>query len=188
MLCSRHGKRTEDEFGNGSNGRKAESEAETEVEMDGVRGGVEPLKTKSKQESDRNVDEDVLKEDRGCGDECIDNKNDDKANVLVDLKEKNRDLHCNENGKESRPLRQISMSSQKAYDRARQALIAKERDASRWKPKRVHEIEPRVGILLSARWRCVQYCCAYYACLGVQNYQPEEECYQALDHMPRAIV
>lgn len=129
MLCSRHGKSTGDELGDGSSGCMAGGQVKMEAKMDDVKGGGEYLGTKTKQEVDRNVDEEVWKEDRGCEDECNDDKNDNKENVLVDLEEGNLDLCCDENAEDSRRQRKVSMSRQKAYDRARKAT--RERDASR---------------------------------------------------------
>lgn len=131
MLCPRHGKSTDNELGDENNRCRAGGEVDMKVEMDSVRGSSEPLNTEMEHEVDRNVDKEVRKEVRGCGDECIGDKNDDKENVLADLEKRNVDLRCDENREESRRQKQVSMSSRKAYDRARQALLAKERYASR---------------------------------------------------------
>lgn len=65
MLCSRRWKSTRDEFGYESNGCKVGGEVDLEVNMDGVRGGGEPLETEMDQEVDQIVDEHVWKENRG---------------------------------------------------------------------------------------------------------------------------
>lgn len=65
--------------------------------------------------------------------------------------------------------KQISDAGRRAYSRARNAIIAEETEARSWRPKQVQKVEPSVGIMLSCRWQCEQFCRAYVAYLGVQH-------------------
>lgn len=52
---------------------------------------------------------------------------------------------------------------------AKRALMEEKEVGSFWKPERVKEIEPSIGLTFSMRFKCEQYCRAYTAFLGVQN-------------------
>lgn len=63
----------------------------------------------------------------------------------------------------SRRRMQQAAARRKSYEKAKNALHREKGEARNWVPKPVHEITPRVGIQLRARWQCEQLCRAYTA-------------------------